>query len=95
MIPSFVTRLPTGDERGTFLALDIGGTHLRVSAVHLLGEGHVQVTEVRRTISDALRTTSVPVFFDWIADAVAQLLRSLDNVPRPLAMGVCWSFPLK
>ncbi len=30
MIPSFVTGVPDGSEKGTYLALDIGGTNLRV-----------------------------------------------------------------
>lgn len=28
MVPSFVTGVPDGSERGTFLALDLGGTNL-------------------------------------------------------------------
>ena len=106
MIPSYVTRMPTGDEKGTFLALDLGGSNLRVSAVELLGEGQAEVLrEIRRTVSDAQRTGSSNYFFDWIADAVGELL---DNLPphhqdifgssstnQPVAMGVCWSFPLE
>ncbi|KAI8146058.1 hypothetical protein BJV82DRAFT_600296 [Fennellomyces sp. T-0311] len=101
MIPSFVTRLPTGQETGTFLALDLGGSNLRVSAVNLLGNGQVNVvTEVRRTVSDALRTGSSTDFFDWIADAVNELLDNTsshqnDNKDeQSMSMGVCWSFPL-
>ncbi|ORZ03443.1 hypothetical protein BCR43DRAFT_560138 [Syncephalastrum racemosum] len=95
MIPSYVTQLPTGHERGTFLALDLGGSHLRVSAVELQGAGAVVVIkEVRRTISNAQRTGTVDVFFDWIADAVHGLLVELRMIHRRLAMGVSWSFPL-
>ncbi|KAI7872905.1 hypothetical protein BDF14DRAFT_1750098 [Spinellus fusiger] len=95
MIPSYVTRLPTGYEKGTFLALDLGGSTLRVSAVQLLGQGQVNVTEVRRTIAfnDPLRTGSYKAFFDWIADAVEELLSKIDT-HTPLSMGICWSFPI-
>ncbi|KAF7729968.1 glucokinase [Apophysomyces ossiformis] len=94
MIPSFVTRLPTGQEKGTFLALDLGGSTLRVSAVKLLGNGLVDVREVRRQIamSDPLRTGSCEAFFDWITDAVAELVQQIPA--QPLSMGVCWSFPI-
>ncbi|KAG0165535.1 glucokinase [Apophysomyces sp. BC1034] len=94
MIPSFVTRLPTGQEKGTFLALDLGGSTLRVSAVKLLGNGLVDVREVRRQIamSDPLRTGSCETFFDWMADAVAELVEQIPA--QPLSMGVCWSFPI-
>ncbi|KAI9257351.1 hypothetical protein BDA99DRAFT_441309 [Phascolomyces articulosus] len=99
MIPSYVTRLPTGHETGTYLALDIGGSTLRVCAVQLLGQGQVNVTEVKRLITDPLRASSTIVFFDWIADTVAELYALLpeetrDDTSPPLAMGVSWSFPL-
>ncbi|CDH53982.1 probable glucokinase [Lichtheimia corymbifera JMRC:FSU:9682] len=99
MIPSYVTRMPTGKETGTYLALDLGGSTLRVCAVCLLGEGQVKVTEVRKTISDQLRTSTTAIFFDWIADTVAELLgkipSSQQRADKPaVAMGVSWSFPL-
>ena len=34
-----VTKLPTGDETGTILAIDFGGTNLRIAFVDLLGSG--------------------------------------------------------
>lgn len=37
-----VTALPTGRETGTFLAIDVGGTNLRVGFVKLLGEAGEQ-----------------------------------------------------
>ncbi|OAD72330.1 hypothetical protein PHYBLDRAFT_88880, partial [Phycomyces blakesleeanus NRRL 1555(-)] len=95
MIPSYVTRMPNGKEKGTFLALDLGGSTLRVSAVNLLGEGEVKVTEVRRAIAvaDPLRTGTSDAFFDWIVEAVDELLSKI-NTHTPLSMGVCWSFPI-
>ncbi|KAI8147580.1 hypothetical protein BJV82DRAFT_596099 [Fennellomyces sp. T-0311] len=98
MIPSYVTRLPTGHETGTYLALDLGGSTLRVCAVKLLGNGQVHVTEVRRLITDELRKTNTTAFFDWIADCVEELCALLPNETRDttasMAMGVSWSFPL-
>ncbi|KAJ1886184.1 hypothetical protein LPJ66_009733, partial [Kickxella alabastrina] len=38
MIPTFVRRRPSGKETGTFLALDLGGTNLRVCQVTLNGD---------------------------------------------------------
>ena len=37
MIPSFVSNLPKGNERGKYLALDLGGTNFRVCLVELKG----------------------------------------------------------
>ncbi|KAK5103601.1 hypothetical protein LTS08_003019 [Lithohypha guttulata] len=38
-LPTPVTGLPTGSETGQFLAIDVGGTNLRVAFIELLGEG--------------------------------------------------------
>ena len=37
-LPTPVTNLPTGQEIGQFLAIDVGGTNLRVAFIELLGE---------------------------------------------------------
>ena len=36
--PTYVRKLPTGQERGKFLALDLGGTNFRVLALELTEE---------------------------------------------------------
>jgi hexokinase len=41
MLPSFVERLPTGLEEGTYLAIDFGGTHVRIIKVTLYGSASV------------------------------------------------------
>ncbi|CAO3631164.1 unnamed protein product [Cunninghamella echinulata] len=103
MIPSFVTSLPTGNEMGTFLSLNLGGTNLRISAVQLLGDGHVEVLEVKHCPSTELKTGPGDIFFDWIAEAVEELItvkaRHLFkpeqvNGEDTLNLGVCWSFPV-
>lgn len=104
MIPSFVTKLPTGNETGTFLSLDMGGTNLRISAVELKGHGQVQVLELKRVASKELKTGEGSLFFDWIADAMEELVhkkaRHLFNSDQiqgkeTLALGICWSFPVQ
>ncbi|KAG2209630.1 hypothetical protein INT46_007322 [Mucor plumbeus] len=103
MIPSFVTKMPTGDETGTFLSLDLGGTNLRIAAVELKGAGKSTVHELKRRPSPELKTGEGSVFFDWIADAIHDLvtvdakhLFSDTQVAgkETLALGVCWSFPV-
>jgi len=42
MIPSFIDK-PKGNEAGEFLALDLGGTNLRVLTVRLDGRGNASV----------------------------------------------------
>jgi hypothetical protein len=55
-LPSYVDRLPTGKERGTFLALDLGGTNLRVCEVVLEGHGKFRMRQKKYKISDQVRT---------------------------------------
>jgi hexokinase len=38
-LPTPVTKLPSGQETGSFLAIDVGGTNLRVAYIQLLGDG--------------------------------------------------------
>lgn len=104
MIPSFVTKLPTGNETGTFLSLDMGGTNLRISAVELKGHGDVQVLELKRVATKELKTGEGSVFFDWIADTMDELVHvkarhlfSPDQLEgkETLALGICWSFPVQ
>ncbi|KAI7849998.1 hypothetical protein BDC45DRAFT_519169 [Circinella umbellata] len=103
MIPSFVTKLPNGNETGSFLSLDLGGTNLRISAVELLGNGQVHVLELKRSPSQELKTGSGAAFFDWIADAVHELItvkakhlftKTQIQGEDTLSLGVCWSFPV-
>lgn len=37
-LPTPVTKLPSGHETGQFLAIDVGGTNLRVAFIELLGD---------------------------------------------------------
>ncbi|KAI8578721.1 hypothetical protein K450DRAFT_175923 [Umbelopsis ramanniana AG] len=103
MIPSFVTALPTGNETGTYMALDLGGTNLRVSAVRLLGNGQVEVLEVKKVATNELKNGPCDPFFDWMAEAVKELVTvkakhlfkpAQVNGTETLSLGVCWSFPV-
>ena len=104
MIPSFVTKMPMGNETGTFLSLDLGGTNLRIAAVELRGAGKTAVHELKRCPSTELKTGEGSVFFDWIADASQELItveaRHLFSTAQvegkeTLSLGVCWSFPVE
>lgn len=104
MIPSFVTKMPTGNETGTFLSLDLGGTNLRIAAVELKGSGKASVHELKRRPSTELKTGEGVVFFDWIADAIKDLItieakhlfsQAQVEGKDTLSLGVCWSFPVE
>ena len=59
MIPTFVGEIPSGSETGTFLALDLGGTNLRVCEVTLLGDHKWTMKQQKYRVSDNLKTGEV------------------------------------
>ncbi|KAI0356672.1 hypothetical protein OH77DRAFT_1423624 [Trametes cingulata] len=74
MIPTFVTGVPDGTETGTFLALDLGGTNLRVCEVELLGNHEFVLRQQKYKVSEALKTGEATALFDYLADSVDAFL---------------------
>ncbi|KIK42987.1 hypothetical protein CY34DRAFT_804313 [Suillus luteus UH-Slu-Lm8-n1] len=74
MIPTFVKGVPDGSETGTFLALDLGGTNLRVCEVTLLGDKTFSLRQQKYKVSEALKTGEVTTLFDYLADSVDAFL---------------------
>src|SRR5262249_40751498 len=74
MIPSFVTDRPTGREKGTYLALDFGGTNLRVCEVILDGKGAISVRQQKYTISEELKKQEGKQLFEFVAQCVSKFL---------------------
>ncbi|OJT13179.1 Glucokinase [Trametes pubescens] len=74
MIPTFVTGVPDGTETGTFLALDLGGTNLRVCEVELLGNQEFVLRQQKYKVSEALKTGEATTLFDYLADSVDAFL---------------------
>ena len=106
MLPSFNYDLPTGEEHGTYLALEVGGSNLRMAMVELRGRRQgTQAIRLRRTMSSPIDTTVRQLqnyaFFDWMATNIRQLLlmegenADVDAKSPPLRMGVAWSFPIE
>jgi len=98
MVPTFVTHLPDGTERGTFLALDLGGTNLRVCQVTLLGNQQVDMKQSKYRVSEALKTGEAVDLFNYMADSVDHFLTTTD-VPiaedEQLYLGLTFSFPVE
>ncbi|KAJ6627457.1 hypothetical protein B0H10DRAFT_2210381 [Mycena sp. CBHHK59/15] len=109
MIPSFVTGVPDGTETGTFLALDLGGTNMRVCEVVLHGDTTFTLRQQKYKVSDALKTGEATVLFDYLADSVDAFLTShppSDNLATPgipisaqtpdvVHLGLTFSFPVE
>ncbi|KAF9572305.1 glucokinase [Mortierella alpina] len=96
MIPTFVYELPSGEETGVILSLDLGGTNLRVCRTTLSGKGEFAIIHKKWTISDTLKKGPGKDLFTWIADRIEEFLdiqckdeRAQGNYP----LGMTFSFP--
>ena len=103
MLPSYIYELPTGQEQGTYLALEVGGSNLRIALVELNGRSlgmRIQRTMCFPIITD-IRQLKEYRFFDWMAERIGDLLGmeaeplGHTNGNEPLPMGVAWSFPIE
>lgn len=54
MIPTYVTKLPTGKEKGLYLAADLGGTNFRVCSIDLHGDHTYELQQEKFRIPDTL-----------------------------------------
>ncbi|KAK2660716.1 hypothetical protein Ddye_007249 [Dipteronia dyeriana] len=102
MILSYVDSLPTGNERGLFYALDLGGTNFRVLRVQLGGkEELVQATEFEQvSIPQELMFGTSEQLFDFIASGLAEFAEKEGgkfHLPngRQREIGFTFSFPVK
>lgn len=95
MIPSFVRR-PNGTERGRFLALDLGGTNIRVLSVALDGKGGAAMTAVSRfVIPHEVMTGDGEKLFDFIAACIHSFfIEHLVDSRQDHDLAFTFSFPV-
>ncbi|OHE97737.1 hexokinase [Colletotrichum orchidophilum] len=90
-IPSFVTKLPNGSEKGVCLAIDLGGTNLRVCSVELHGDSTYSLTQSKAVIPRHLM--AAPTYMDLFRFIALQMKGFLEkHHPSDLAV---WSQLLK
>ncbi|XP_057490074.1 hexokinase-2, chloroplastic-like isoform X3 [Actinidia eriantha] len=102
MILSYVDSLPTGNEKGLFYALDLGGTNFRVLRVQLGGKDErVVATEFEQVlIPQELMFGTSEELFDFIASGLAKFAKKEGgkyHLPRgrKRKIGFMFSFPVK
>lgn len=98
MLPSFLTK-PTGQETGSFLALDFGGTNVRVMLVELNGYGSytilarqdVPLSDQSKNYDFTSSTSTAAELFGFLADQLAQLTQP----EKTYLLGHTFSFPCR
>lgn len=93
MLPTYTTR-PRGDERGTYLVVDLGGTNLRVMTVHLDGQGGAASTAIQvRAVPAALLAGPGEKLFAFIADWTVAFVRE-HRILTDRGLAFTFSFPV-
>ncbi|KAM3421260.1 Phosphotransferase [Cercospora zeina] len=107
MLPSYTRTLPTGHERGDYLALDVGGSTFRIALIRLSGKASsggdgLQIRRIRSfAIDERIRGLKGQAFFDWMAERISDMLSDYNHHmngatdTRLLPMGLAWSFPIE
>jgi len=104
MLPSYNHKLPSGYEKGTYLALDVGGSTFRIALVELNGRQpdakNMRIVVMKSyKIDEKVRQRRGNDFFEWMAekiqDALADPLLQNSTDKKSFPMGLAWSFPVE
>ncbi len=88
---------PDGHETGTYLALDMGGTNLRVCQITLTDKkSEFDITQSKYRMPEELKTGKSEELWEYIADCLNQFLEThhgdLKNL-ETLPLGFTFSYP--
>ncbi|EKX37466.1 hypothetical protein GUITHDRAFT_116430 [Guillardia theta CCMP2712] len=96
MLPTHLRKLPSGGEKGSFLALDLGGTNFRVLKVNLQGQGKVDVTQSKHRIAENMMYAPGKELFSFFAEKVKQMVPEAVGKDSPrVPLGFTFSFPVQ
>lgn len=95
---TWVKGYPSGHEKGNFLALDMGGTNLRVCEVDLSGgQGEFEITQKEYRIPDELKTGTADQLWDFIAEEVRSFVHQRLNAGQTsskIPLAFTFSYPV-
>lgn len=111
MLPSYNYLLPSGNENGIYVALDVGGSTFRIAVIELFGKGAVPSEEAWNImkiqsfkIDESVKELKGVAFFDWLAEKIERVLVGTEGLEErcpmsgeggPMRMGLSWSFPIE
>jgi hexokinase len=96
MNPTWCMAFPTGYETGTFLALDMGGTNLRVCEIILTDEkSEFDIIQSKYRMPEELKSGSADELWEYIADCLQQFIESHHGTKNleKLPLGFTFSYP--
>ncbi|KAH8602989.1 hexokinase-domain-containing protein [Bisporella sp. PMI_857] len=96
MNPTWCMSFPTGYETGTFLALDMGGTNLRVCEITLTDEkSEFDIIQSKYRMPEELKTGEADELWEYIADCLQQFIEThhADEKIDSMPLGFTFSYP--
>ena len=93
--PTYVNELPSGNETGRFLALDLGGTNFRVLLVEIGDQQKFNMESKIFAIPKEIMTGTGKELFDHIADCISQFITENGLHDEVLPLGFTFSFPCR
>ncbi|KAL2793198.1 hypothetical protein BJX66DRAFT_306561 [Aspergillus keveii] len=94
-LPSYVQSIPTGAEKGEFLAVDLGGSNCRICLVNLKGDSTFEVAQSKHSVPPSLMVSSSHrPLFDFIAQRLHEFLEKRTDLADqlPYSLGFTFSF---
>jgi len=92
MLPTYVTNLPTKNEQGEILALDLGGTNFRTLLVKLHPNTEPQVISEAHIVPDSKKVLASDLF-EFIVDVLKQfMMRNQLDLNQEYVLGFTFSF---
>jgi len=92
MLPTYVTNLPTNNEQGEILALDLGGTNFRTLLVKLYPHTEPQVISEAHIVPDSKKVLANDLF-EFIVDILKQfMIRNQLDINQKYVLGFTFSF---
>lgn len=98
MNPTWVMAFPDGYETGTYLALDMGGTNLRVCEITLTdNKSEFDIIQSKYRMPEELKTGDAEELWEYIADCLQQFIDTHHGDFPPtqgkLPLGFTFSYP--
>ncbi|VDM98918.1 unnamed protein product [Thelazia callipaeda] len=93
MLPSFVPELPNGTEEGRFIAMDLGGTNLRVMLMDIVPNEELKTEQFNTRIPNWAMHGTGELLFDYIAKCLAEFLVEKGVQNDGLPLGFTFSYP--
>jgi hexokinase len=94
---TWVQGWPTGNEKGSFLAIDLGGTNIRICFVTLSGgQQEVEMRQHQYQLPDDVKTGDAQKLWSFVADSLAEFIDAESLKPHNgnhLSLAFTFSYP--